>query len=1014
MPQYHFVIKIRVRAGWKSWRFTREQGLLKVTLLGTFQAEIKEQPLTRFRSDKVRALLAYLMIEHQRAHRRDSLAALLWTDASSSKALKNLRGTLYRLKSAFEQGDATYYEQLFDFSNRSVHALYDGHSNLVWADVVEMQKLFDACEAHTHDHIAFCDECLSRIETAVSLYNGELLPGFNLEDAELFDEWLLLKREQIHQQVQSGLDLLLAYYSQHDEFTKVRQYSQRQLELEPWHENAYRHLMLALAKSGQRSAALAQFEKCQQVLWDELGVEPSSDTVAVFEQIKEAEVDGWSQTAVSPLQDAPRHNLPSRSAPYFGRLKEQEELKTFLLDPNYRFVTLLGEGGVGKTSLSLKVGHDLVEAFRDGVWLVQLDALEMRSPDVDQDEQLEGEIITAVSQSLGLSLAGQISPKQQLLTYLRQKGLLLIFDNYEHVLAGAEIVGEILNYAPRVSILVTSREPLNYVSEFVYPVHGLTSPESGHMTDYLETPSVQLFADRAQRVARSFKLNEDSLPDIIQIIQLVDGNPLAIELAAASLRKRSLPALYADIKSSIDTLVSRQRDLPQRHRSMRGVFIDSWKMLSEQEQHILAQLAVFRGGFFYESAKKVTGVLPDELDLLAEKSLVKVQFLNDGQTRYALHELLRQFALENLGSGVDETNQKHSYTFLQFLAERDDALVGENPQLPASEITIDFENIRKGWQTAVSLKQIDYLVPAVYPLSTFFQLRGRYLEQVNLFEGAIEIFQSSKDLKNEAHTLLARLIAEKSRSLIRLGEYEEAKNAIEIGLEHAPQSSEASIEGRLRLFRGELLWRLSNYSEAVSELEFALKTAVDLDDFELEGFALFNLGIINDIQQEYTAAESYFEKALRIWIRTKNRRLEAYTNNSLGVIAFNLKELEKAQKLYEKALDIAILTDDVQGKGMLFNSLSNVATEKKDYQLSKNYLQKSLSIARKSGIKANEALAYYNLGKVSLLENDLFNALPYFEIAHRLYEKLNNAFWIKELEEEIRKIKLQILELPKE
>ncbi|MEM7331183.1 MAG: tetratricopeptide repeat protein [Chloroflexota bacterium] len=964
--------------------------MLEISLLGNFQAAINEQPLTRFRSDKVRALLAYLAIENNRAHRRDSLATLLWTDAPTSNGLKNLRGNLYRLKTAIEQGNATLYEQLFDFSNRSVKLDLGSPMPNVWIDAVHFERLFDESESHQHQDIYSCSDCIGRVETAVSLYKGELLPGFNLEDAELFDEWLLLKREQYHQQAQNGLDLLITYYFNQKQVAKVRQYCQRQLELEPWHEKAYRYLMLALAHGGQRTAALAQFEKCQQVLWDELGVEPHKETIAVYEQIKTTEADLGKQTAVLTQLDAPRDNLPARTAPYFGREFERQQLITYLLDENYRLVTLLGEGGVGKTSLSIEVGRELVEHFRDGVWLIQLAGLERRSPDALFDAQLEGEMITAVSQALGLEIAGQMSPKEQLLTYLRQNRLLLIFDNYEHVLAGADLVGDILKRAPQVSMLVTSREPLNFVSEFVYPVQGLEPPSLAEKENLKTFASVQLFADRASRVARNLVLDGNTIEEIAKIVTLVDGNPLAIELAAASLRKRPLSTLFNEINASIDTLASRQRDVPQRHRSMRGVFVDSWQMLSDHEQTVLAKLAVFRGGSAQEAAQKVTGASALDLELLAEKSLVQVAFQENGQTRFRLHELLRQFALEQLGDGLEETTARHSETYLAFLADRADALLGENPQIPAAEITQDFENVRKGWQTAVSTQNLKTILPAIYPLSTFFQLRGRYQEQVAMFSSAIDSFEQLEEIADGKSTVLARLFAEKARGLIRLGEFVDVEESLKKGFELAPCSNEPAIVARLHLFNGEVLWRRGKYSEAIIELEGALEMAVEHESFELQGYSNFNLGIVKDILEDPSQATSYFEHALSASKETHNRRLEAYSYNSLGNVAFALLDFSAAKKCYQNALELNEFINDLQGKSLIYNNLSLIAGEERNFDSARNYLNLSLNIAKRSGNKGVEALVFNNLGWIALLEEKFEEARPLLEISRRIYKKMGD------------------------
>ncbi|MEM7111954.1 MAG: tetratricopeptide repeat protein [Chloroflexota bacterium] len=976
---------------------------LTLNLLGTFQATVGEQRLTRFRSDKVRALMAYLAVEGNQPHRRETLASLLWSDVPDATARKNLRTSLYRLRLAIEhKADKSFAERLFTTSNRSVQAHVNGEQGLFWVDVMAFQAALAACESHEHLDLLVCPACLTQLETAVSLYKGELLPGFHLDEADLFDEWLLMKREQLHQQAQSAIDTLIEIHQQRQNFEQVRDYCQRQLELEPWRESAFRQLMLALAHNGQRSAALAQYEKCRQVLWDELGVEPGADTQAVYEQVKvsrgaekpKRQPALVEKPAVALRPAMPPQNLPARLAPYFGREAERGELKTLLTSPDYRLVTLVGEGGVGKTSLAVETGRDLLADFADGVWLVQLaglDGMDGSQNGGQRDEAaLEDEIATAVSQALSLSLTGKKPPKEQLLTFLRQRRLLLILDNFEHVLDGADIVRDLLQEAPRVSILATSREPLEFLAEAVFPVTGLPLPsaEAG-AEDESAYASLQLFADRAQRVMRQFALTAKNRAQVLTVCQLVEGSPLGIELAAATLSKRPLSDLLTSIASSIDALASRRRDLPRRHRSMRAVFDGSWLLLRPEEQQILAQLSVFRSGFSAAAAQAVTGATLHDLETLQDKSLVQ----SEGNGRFRLHELLRQFAAEKMAEmGLGSIDQQHSSYYLNFVAEQEEPLQGATPQVPAAEIETELDNIRKGWRTAVSslsaFPAAQAIGNSVKTLGLFYQLRGRYQEAEQAFATAVaQLTQLESD---EAMRALARVLVQQAHALIRLARYDEAIAVVKTAVSHTAQTREPSTLGTAYLFWGVALWRQGQFVISEQYLFKAYEIAEQNDLELLFATCQQNLGVIYDAQGRYDDAVEQLQAALLFWQKSQNQKQLGITLNSLGIVAYRQGQLDKARTTFEQSLEINKQLNDRQGQMLTQNNLSTIATDQADYDLAKQYLQNSLEIARHSGEHAGESLIFRNLGWVSYEEQEFDAAQIYLEQALQISERIGD------------------------
>ncbi len=331
--------------------------------------------------------------------------------------------------------------------------------------------------------------------------------------------------------------------------------------------------------------------------------------------------------------------------PFIGREPEIADIVALLDDPGCRLLSLIGPGGMGKTRLALEVASRKQDDFADGVFFVALQSL--ASPEgipaaVGEALGINFQSINADSQILGIdsTLAGDA--RQQLLNYLSNQQLLLLMDNFEHVVEGAHLVADILEYAPRIKILTTSREALNLQLEWVRHVSGMSFPENGHLGEIDRYSAVKLFIERATRTRGDFSL-EHELPCVVEVCRLVEGMPLGIELAATWLKSLSCRDIAAEIRRSADILATTARDVPERHRSIRAVFLYSWMLLNETEQNTLMQLSIFRSGVSRDAIQAVTGASLFVLTALVEKSLITT---SDG--RYYMHDLLRQYAEEQL------------------------------------------------------------------------------------------------------------------------------------------------------------------------------------------------------------------------------------------------------------------------------------------------------------------------------------------------------------------------------
>ena len=380
----------------------------------------------------------------------------------------------------------------------------------------------------------------------------------------------------------------------------------------------------------------------------------------------------------------PRHNLPTFPTSFIGRAEEIAELGSLLDNPDCRLLTLVGPGGIGKTRLAVEIARTKLENFPDSVYFVPLQPL-----------QVPDQVLAAVIDALPLQVSDD--PKQDLLNYLREKRLLLVLDNFEHVLESAALVSDILTAAPHVCVLATSREVMRLQREWVRYVAGLTWPDDASSRQHNEHYSaVDLFADRAWRLNSTFSL-ADERKHVIRICQLLEGMPLALELAAGWIDTLPCAEIAAEIEQDLSILASDTRDMPDRHRSMRAVLDHSWQRLTVAEQAVFPKLSVFRGGFEREAAEQVAGAT---LRILSD--LVRKSWLRMSGGRYDIQEVLRQYAHEGLlaARDSDATLAAHCRYYAAFMQQRAQDVKGRRQLGALDEIEADWKQLELGLETS--------------------------------------------------------------------------------------------------------------------------------------------------------------------------------------------------------------------------------------------------------------------------------------------------------------------------
>lgn len=423
------------------------------------------------------------------------------------------------------------------------------------------------------------------------------------------------------------------------------------------------------------------------------------------------------QTESSPLVTigTRSNNLPAETTSFVGRKKELADLSQLLADPEVRLLTILGQGGVGKTRLAIEAAKSRVDQCRNGVFFVSLVAVTS-----------EQGIIHALADSIGFQFRSSDNTGQQLLDYLHGKEMLIVLDNFDHVLEGAEIVSEILQFAPHITILATSREKLNLKEEVLFRIEGLDYSHPDTVEDVLNSDAFQLFLLGAQRVQPGFEPHLEELKQIARICRLVDGLPLGILLAAAWVEILTPKEIADEITHGLDFLSTDLRNIPERHRSIRAVIASTWRQLSKSERDIFARLSVFRGGFTLEAAQSVTTATLHQLMVLSNKSLIH----RDHAGRFQIHQLPLQFAIEKLEEdpGADwSAHTQHSQYYARLVSQLSEGLSPDKTAQINDKVYGELQNIRAGWRWAVECGDLKEVANFSDGLWHFYEGRGWYL-----------------------------------------------------------------------------------------------------------------------------------------------------------------------------------------------------------------------------------------------------------------------------------------------
>ena len=893
---------------------------LVLALLGPFAATLDGQPITTFKSVKVRALLAYLAVEADHPQSRAVLAELLWPELPNDAARTYLRHALGKLREAIADHTA---EPRYLLATRDTVQFNLASDHVL--DVASFTSLLAACDAHPHRHAETCRSCAKRRAEALAYYREDFLAHFFVRDSAEFEAWAALKRERLRGQCLRATTEQASYYARRGDDATAQHYLEHQLALDPWDEAARRQLMTSLWRCGQRSAALAHYLHCRQVLEQDLRVEPEEATTALFAHIRDS--------GERPPQDdegaKTRAGLPAPTTPFIGRGVEVAQFTDLLQNPACRLVTLTGTGGIGKTRLALELASDLCDEFPDGIAFVEL------APVLDPDQ-----VIPAVAKALGVQEVGTQPLLESLKVQLRARQLLLILDNLEHLITAAPNVAELLAAAPHLTVLVSSRASLHLYGEHEFAVAPLALPDRQLRSAAMlgEFSAVALFVQRAQLVRPTFKLMDANAQAVAEICRRLDGLPLAIELAAARSKLFAPAALLARLEPRLSLLNGGPQDVPARQRTMRATIDWSYRLLDMEEQRLFARLAVFVGGWTVEAAKAVCNAdgelafdVLDGLQSLLDQSLLHVGARPEGEPRFTMLETIREYAREHLdyGGEVALLRRLHATYYLALAEAAAPELHGGDPVPWSRRLAPEHDNLRAA--LAWSCTAEDGGTPPAPELHARLAV-------------ALTEFWDFQDSDREALTWLEGVLA------------------------HQAQLPPL-LYARACLHAATFAWYCGDPMRATARGQESLALFQAQGDRTGAAYALKTLGNVAFSQQEYGAAAVTSEASLALFRAVGDRIGIAWALYQLGRLALNEGDHARAAACYQESLQLCEEVGRSAGKALALWGLGWAALAQGKLQQARQAFMRSFHLRRDFDNQYRMALCADGLACVTAVDH---------------------------------------------
>jgi predicted ATPase/DNA-binding SARP family transcriptional activator len=934
---------------------------LSIRLFGTVAVERLGNPLSPIRTRREFWLLALLALRFKQPVHRSVLAGMLWPDSDEPRAFYNLRRSLSDLRHILGQDQHCITAP----TPRTVQLDISG----MQVDVLDFDKAVERKDA-------------ASLETAIALYRGPLLQDCS-------EDWATQERQTREQQYLNALETLaeLALASAQPQHALL--YLRKLVSQAPLRESGQRHLMRALAASGDHAALTQTYRDFRLLLHTELNSQPAPETLALYQELK-----GKRSSVVpkSPVDSASfvRRNLPIPLTTLFGRKPEIEAGIIHL--GRCRLMTLTGMGGVGKTRLAIALADAIAEEYKDGTCFVDLAPL--------ADPAFLAQTLVATLKIA--EIPGQ-SLNQTLLGYLQDQHLLLILDNCEHLLpACATLTDTLLSGCPHVKILATSRQSLGIIGEVIHPVPSLSLPEEDasnlrdkNSEDLLEYAALQLFVARAQAVSPPFRFQRQNQQSVIEICRHLSGIPLAIELAAARVRALPVEQIAKRLKNQFDLLSGVNAGVLPRHQTLRATLDWSYALLPIEAQRLLRHLSVFAGGCSLEAAE-ATGVgnVLDGLTLLVDASLVVYEEGVESAGRYRLLETVRQYSRACLTENQEseQIRRRHRDYFLVWAEEVAPKLRGSQEAYWLEVMETEHDNLRQALAFCLEDEQgAEAGLRLGAALHWFWEIRGHMSEGRAHLAAALARDVGSEPRLARAHALRCAGVLAGSQ-----GDYDAARSLYEESLTLYRELGDKwgiartlqclqRIEESLTLFReigdkrgiadclffwGARIFHQGDYLSARTLLEEGLTLFRELEDKHFIALSLSQIGLIFAAQSDFDAARSLYEEGLTLFLELGNKKGIAVSLFRLGFVASCQRDYDAARSLCAESLVIFRELGDKSGIAWCLYYLGDIASHQGDYDVARALQEESLTLYREIGDKKGMGAVLNTLGFVALNQRD--------------------------------------------
>ncbi len=677
------------------------------------------------------------------------------------------------------------------------------------------------------------------------------------------------------------------------------------------------------------------------------------------------------------VSSPPRSNLPASATSLIGREQETAVVCEYLLQAKIRLVTLIGPPGIGKTRLSLEAAREASPNFPDGVFFIALAPLENATL-----------VAPAILQALGYVEDKDHSVQQQIINGIGDKKILLVLDNFEHLMDGAApLVSSLLSACSRLKVMVTSRESLRVSGEWVYSVPTLNLPKENatvSMETAPEFPALTLFAERARAVRSDFVLTPDNIQTVSSICTRLDGLPLAIELIAARIRLMSPQALLERLNDQFILSANGMRADSIRQKTLENAIGWSYDLLSPDEQKLLIRLSIFSGGFTLEAVESMFSELfinkpiRDLIASLLDKSLIRLTVNDLGEIRYDMLVTIQQFALNYLHriGGESETHNLHLAYFLALAKQADKEAHGPNQIEWMDRLTLELDNFRAALNWCFSSGQTSIYLQLFNALGWTWNVRWSKSEEQGWFNKIRAITNAVEHPAEYAQMLNNAGLRE-----WRLGNYREARSILEeslsIWLKLGTGNDFGKAEALNRLGMA-ARWGEADINKAESYFNQSLTLFQKEEDDWGVAWNFFHLGGVASDRDQDQIALSFLEQSLSLFTELGDPWGVGRVSQFLGMLYLKKEDYKKAYFYFDQHLKNDERLRFMDGVLVALTNFGKLHSIQGDYDQAEQYYLKSLTISRSYGMKADISINLYNLGVLALHQNNFPQALHYF------------------------------------